>query len=498
MRITFVYPDYESLGLEYLMSLCVAHGFIVDFVHYNACDFFLGETKKGVSFKEVVNKIIETQPTIVAFSCVTDNYQTQLKCASYLKKVQSNIITVFGGVHVTAVPEKVLCNEAVDCVAIGEAEESFLKFIKECSKKVPYKLPSVEIQGMVFKGESGQIGKFAEGPLMDIDKIPYPYKNFNLDNKEVYQTITSRGCPFHCSYCFNSYFHQMRGVKALRRRKIADVIEELRYAVEAHAPRIIQFVDDSFMSNRKWLLEFCKKYKEEINRPFSCIANPSHVDDDTASMLKHSGCVHIQIGIQTFSEDLSLKVLDRKSSNADILSAINALKNAGLFVHVDHMLGIPGDSIELQEDSIVRFYNECRPDWISVFWLTYFPKTKIIDFAFNKGLLTELDIQQIENGYRLLNDSQSTLFGGDLKNPEQFYAIALLLNFHPLLPKPLVSLLVRSRLYRIFKIKNYFLSIAFPRLLVSLLNQKDYRGRLYIKKFIRKIINKLSSVRIVK
>ena len=109
-KLTFVYPDFESLGVQYLMAVCLEDGHEVDFVYYQAEDQFLGRRANSIPFRQIAEKIAKTQPHIVAFSCVTDNYQHQLSCARALKEIMPGVITIFGGIHPTAVPEKVLQN----------------------------------------------------------------------------------------------------------------------------------------------------------------------------------------------------------------------------------------------------------------------------------------------------------------------------------------------------------------------------------------------------
>ena len=86
-NICFVYPDFENLGVGYLIALCSKAGHKVDLVTYQADNSYLGKKQKKILFSEIANKILETNPDIVALSCVTDNYQFQLKCAKEIKKI---------------------------------------------------------------------------------------------------------------------------------------------------------------------------------------------------------------------------------------------------------------------------------------------------------------------------------------------------------------------------------------------------------------------------
>ncbi len=488
-RITFVYPDFESLGVEYLMAVCYKAGHDVSFVYYEAEDPYLGITK-NVHYDKIAAEICYTNPDIVAFSCVTDNYQYQLCCAKSLKEQQKHIHTIFGGIHPTAVPEKVLQNDAVDAVAIGEAEHSILELLESSELRGQFSFPDDPIPGIIFKKSGRIIGNPIEGKLADLDLLPFPYKNpfFSVlkDSLHAYKIITSRGCPYHCSYCFNSSMRKLRGNKVIiRQRSVSNVIAELLLAKNELHVKHIMFMDDSFTTNRAWVKDFCGRYRGEINLPFACVANPRYIDEEIAEALAMAGCLNIQLGIQSLSEALCSQVLDRKSSNQEIREAIRHLKHYNIMVQVDHMLGIPGDTLKNQEEC-VYFYNMHRPNLISIFWLTYYPKTSIVDIAQKRGIITQDDIENIEQGIRLTKESY--LMGGSMQNPYPYYSISFLLNWLPLLPRWMVTYSLKSRIYRLLRIKNYFLSTALPRIIQSLLDRRDFRGRSHMLRFICKLL----------
>lgn len=487
-KVTFVYPDFENIGIQYLMSICLKNGYEIDFVYYQARNNFVNRINKSLSFSEIAKRIVNTNPDIVAFSCVTDNYQYQLKCANALKQIMPHVITIFGGIHPTAVPQRVLENPEVDCVAIGEAEVSFSEFLQEGKRENKFVLPDKPIKGMVFKTGDRIIGEFSEGNLSNLDKVPFPHKApFTSIMKLTgeYRIITSRGCPYSCSYCFNSFYHGLRGKKDLRRRTVNNVIDELLLAKKQFSPKYISFWDDSFTTSKNWIREFCSLYKSKINLSFMCIVNPFYIDKEIAELLSSTGCIFVGIGVESTSEEVCLKILNRRSSNEKIIQAIKYLKEAGILVQADHLLGVPGDTLKNEEESVM-FYNGCRPDIISVYWLTYYPKTEIVNIAYKQGLLSDKDIDSIEQG--ILIESGSLLTGGSLRDPNRYYSINLLLNYFPLLPGWFVTFLIKSRLYRIFRIKNYYITTALPRVIIAFTKRRYVHGRIYIINFINEIL----------
>lgn len=489
MRITFVYPDFESLGLGYLMSVCRKAGHEVEFIHYRAEDPYFDSKNKHLSFSAVAQAIIDTRPQVAAFSCVTDNYQFQLHVAAQVKHLSPEVMTVFGGVHPTAVPERVIRRPEVDAVAIGEAEISFLEFLKKCSiKGGRVQPPTLAIKGFVFKKGRKLVGRYEEGPMVSgLDSLPFPTKDPVVaamkDTGSFYSIITSRGCPFKCSYCFNSYCMHGRGGLSLRQRSVDNVIKELVWAKSRFDVKFVMFTDDCFTTNNRWLTEFCERYRNEVGLPFWCLTHPLYLNRDKIKTLKLAGCNSITIGVQSLSEEINARILNRQSDRKKIAEDIQGFKDYGILVQVDHILGIPDDSLEVEEEA-VRFYSENTPDILSVFWLTYYPKVAILDIALDKGLLTARDIDRLEEGLKVTPGNFH--LGGSLRDSREYYAISFLLNYVPILPRFLVRLLVRTRLYRGLRIRNFYLAVALPRVLISLKNKRDIIGRSNLVRFINK------------
>jgi anaerobic magnesium-protoporphyrin IX monomethyl ester cyclase len=472
-RIVFPYSDFENLGIEYLMSSLEQHGHETELVFYNSFDTYINKQFQ-TNNNQLANKIEALEPDYVAFSCVTDNYQKQLELAKTIK----NTKIVFGGPHVTSVPEKVIKEECVDAVIIGEGEISFNEYINKHKS-------GQAIPGVIYKHNGRLIGKKGLSPLPDLNKIPFPKKifpNHLPETKDEYRIITSRGCPFNCAYCFNSYLHKLNGTSHFRQRSVDNVIKELELAKEKQDPKYVLFVDDCFTANKEWILNFCKEYKDKINLPFACISHVTYLNEDVIVALREANCWNVQIGIESTDEHLCKNVLNRHLDLEKAAEVIKLFRKNKIMVQADHLLGVPGDTTKNQEHAI-KFYNECRPSLISIFWLTYYPKTAITNYALQKKVISHDDIERLERGFKL--SEKSYLIGGDAQTPEEFYAVAFLLNWLPLIPKWKVNFLLKSKLYKIFKIKNFYLSTALPRAIQSLFNKKDFRGRSHLKRFFK-------------
>lgn len=382
MKIEFIYMGSENLGLEYLSSTLKSAGHQVGLTfdpalfrdkHYLNIDCL---AKLFNSKKSIVNKVLASKPDIIGFSVFTHNYQWALEIASFIKE-QSDIPIIFGGIHPTILPQEVMSNDCVDMVCVGEGEEALTELLdSEINAKK-------DIKNIWFKEGKTVIENSPRDLNNDLDALPFPDKPLfekYIDMKTKYMIMTSRGCPFSCSYCSISTLRDIYRDKGtfVRFRSPENVLEEIISARKLYNFKTVDFHDDIFTINMERMKLLLDRYRKDVVLPFSCLSHPLYMDREKAKLLKESGCRLVQFGIQSMSEFSRKNFLNRREKNSDIEKALDSCKSVGLAFQLDHIFGIPQ---EKEEDLIyaANFYMKYRPQKIGCFWLSYFPKTKIID-----------------------------------------------------------------------------------------------------------------------
>lgn len=407
MKIQFVYNGAENLGVEYLSSFLKSKGHSTSLLFDPA--IFSGDqlVNNGLLARlfnidsKIVKEIIRTKPDLIAFSCYTGNYRWCLKIADKIKKV-SRIPIVFGGVHTTAVPNEVLDNKCVDYVIIGEGEYALLDLIEYLDNKKLKKLS--EINNLGYKKLNKKYINKVRPYIKDLDVLPFPDKELFYSKvpslSRHYYIMTTRGCPFSCTYCSNNMYHKIYSCEKnhLRRRSPENVIKELKIAKSKWKPDLIRFEDDVFSSSKKWLKEFMPLYKSEINIPFFCFVHPDTMTKEIAELLKKGGCWFITMGVQSGSEKIRKEIFHRFGTNKQIIKSARYIKEAGIKLSVDHILGAPTET-EADLKSSLNLYNLIKPDRILTFWLTYYPSTEIIKFAFEKNEISKEEITRLNKGF---------------------------------------------------------------------------------------------------
>lgn len=408
MRIVLIYNGSENLGIESISSTLKSKGHEVFLLFDPAVfsgDVFINikllSKLKNIN-QVIIKKALELKPDLIGFSVYTGNYRWSAEIAKGIKEL-SDVPIVFGGCHASAVADKILDNSFIDFVIVGEGEHAIIDLLENLPQgKSKEKLRS--IPNLCFK-ENNKLHMSPPRPyIKDLDTLPYPDKRLFFDQEPVlesnpYLIMTSRGCPYNCTYCSNNMYRALYNFESqhVRRRSPENVINELKIAKKSGKVKQIYFIDDVFTVNKLWLEDFIERYINEINLPFFCYAYPSTINRDIASLLKKGGCTLLGMGIQSGSERIRRDIFHRRNTNDMIIKAMSILKDFDLNVSMDHIFGAPSETEQDLEQSY-NLYRQLKPNLILTFWLNYYPRTQIIEKAKSLGLITDKEINEIEDG----------------------------------------------------------------------------------------------------
>lgn len=476
MKIVFLYPVFESLGIEYLSAYLKKYGhetkLILDPLLFEGY-YTLSSSplNKIFSYSNIIlNEVVDTKPDLVCISCVSDYFNWAIKTAENIKDVLE-VPIVFGGAHPTAVPENVLKHPFVDFVIIGEGEEALLELVDNLASRRDV----ANIRNLCYRSD-GKVIKNPLRPLVsDLDSLPFPDKELyykdrygfiDVRGSDNYAIMGSRGCPYFCSYCHNNYLKKIyKGSKYLRFRSTDNIIKELSMAKQKYKIRRVAFCDDAFIyyGNKKWLKELLERYKKEISLPFHCCVHPSTIDTDIVRLLEEAGCGIIEIDIQTLSESSRKDILLRFGNNEDSIKAIKLLSQSKIFLQVGLMLGLPTES---KEDFLIasEFFNKYKVDSISTFWLRHYPKSEIT---------RHLDKEMVEKVNDGIIYAPVTTIGTTFdKNKAALVNLILLANF---IPNFMLRFILKNKLYRFFpKINLHYPNVVLSAIIAKIISPEKY------------------------
>ncbi|MCO4760236.1 MAG: B12-binding domain-containing radical SAM protein [Myxococcales bacterium] len=407
MRVTFIGYGTEQLGISQLSAIARHRGHDVSLAftaalfndHYNLDVPWLAPL-----FDEkdrLVDDIVRLNPDLLACSPLTNTWGWMQSMLAAVRKRLPNLRVIVGGVHATAAPERMLALSDVDYVVSGEGDLAFPALLDALADGGP----TEPIDNLLFTDRHGAVirGKQA-GFVQDLDTLPAFDKRLWEDHLrlgDIYLTMAGRGCPFRCTFCFNSFFASLpdgRKGKYVRMRSVDHVMAELLAAKKRYNLKLVDFEDDVFTVDKKWLKRLLDRYRREIAVPFICLTHPRYMDDDIARWLADAGCTWVQMGVQSADEDFRVKHLQRPEADDAVEVAMRALRRYGIEVKVDHIFGLPDEPLSAQ-DKALKLYAHLDAGRIQTFWANLLPGTVMFEQERATGRLSQEQAERILDGH---------------------------------------------------------------------------------------------------
>ena len=291
-------------------------------------------------FKKLLHK---SKPDIVGFSLVALSLDQGYELMKIIKE-ETGAMVVVGGPEVTLLPTKFLNKPFVDYAFMGEGEYSLLEFVNRYERGESF----YDIPGLCYRNEEGIPRINPPKAIQDLDALPFP--NWDLFPLKKYKSrlskikfpiTSSRGCPYSCSYCNNSYYKNLYKGKGkyIRRRSIDNIIAEIKDAIPKYKIKTVQFEDENFLVDVGWVKEFSEKYKKGVGLPFWCQANPNNITKEKIAYLKDAGCKEIFMGLESGNKKIREEVYNRYTTNEQIIKSASIIKGTGILMQSTAKIG---------------------------------------------------------------------------------------------------------------------------------------------------------------
>jgi len=405
-KVLFIYPNLNAQegfnhGTAALSGALKAMGAETRLIHLN--DALYGT----LSIEEIAERVLDFDPHLICFSVMSQQYKYALNIARELKK-RFPYPLALGGIHATMVPHDVASDNVFDFIGLGECDLALPALVKAIWEDKDL----TSISNIWVKTESGY-KKNPLGPFPELQTLPpKDYELFDLDRMLEHMNgwmsiITSRGCPYRCSYCFNHEFlnryrkeAKVKPSSYLRRYPIERMINEMAMLKEKH-PAIKTFIidDDLFTLNEKYVIEFCQAYiQASIKIPFVVNAHVQVFTPSMAQALKEAGCKILKFGVESGSERIRREILRRDMSNDTIYKAFGIAHDAGLHTSAFLMIGLPLEERKDLEATIdmIAGLKPGRFRW-AIFYP--FPGTDIHKLCVQKDLIDQARMKNLDNFY---------------------------------------------------------------------------------------------------
>lgn len=397
-RFTGFVNFYFPIGLAYLAAVLRNDGyevsiFDVDAVQKGTGLDFSDEYRKLELYRQGLNNdehivwqdikelLEDFNPDLVGITAMTTKFGSVLKTAEVVKKYNPKCGIVAGGPHPTFLPEQTLKSKDIDIVVRGEGERTFLELIKAIENNNDLQ----DVKGISLKQDGKIYHNSPQEFIEDLDQIPFPARDTlmspqNYTSEDMGAIMTSRGCPFNCSYCCHMW------QKKVRNRSIDNVIQEIKQVKEKYGTHQFEFKDDTFTLNRKRIIELCEKLiSEELRVNWSCTTRVDLLDGELIKRMKEAGCNVVKLGIETGSEKI-LKETKKGVTFEQMKEAVKLLNKYNIFWSGYFMVGLP---TETEEDikKTYAFMKELNPYYAGLGVYNPFPQTELFEQGVRMGLL---------------------------------------------------------------------------------------------------------------
>ena len=318
----------------------------------------------------IADQICSESPHMVGFSTYLWNRHMVLEISRTIKNRHPETMLFAGGAEATALPEKLLKSGPFDFVIKGEGEPALTEVIKRILSSEPYdNLDAVFVQNENNDPDKNQC------PVMNLDELPSPFLSGVIDVKNYSGVLweLSRGCPFKCSFCFES-----RGVAGVRQYSLDRIQKELEL-FEAEKINQVFVLDPTFNRNikrAKQILRMINKTAPLIHFTFE--VRTEFLDGEMAELFAMINC-SLQIGLQSAIPEVLSKV-NRSIDPVKYADKISLLNQTGVIFGLDLIYGLPGDTLEGFKHSL-NYALRLQPNHLDIFPLAVLPGTVLYEDA---------------------------------------------------------------------------------------------------------------------
>lgn len=352
---------------------------------------------------ELIERVAEFDPDVIAITSLTLEGPEAHRIAAASKERWPDRPVILGGPYTTSDPEKSTSDPKVDFCFFGEAELSFTRWVEAMVDGSDFS----PVPGIAYR-QNGTVRRTPHsGFIEDLDNIPFPAwdlidfdeyfrKKFMYTptmsqvpmHKRVVPMVTSRGCPYRCTYCHNIFG------KKIRKRSVENVIEELQLLRDRYDIQEIEFIDDIFnldIPRAKAIFQKIADNNLGLSFSFPNGLRSDSFDEELLDIMKRAGVYRLVFAIESGSKRIQKEV--RKNLNLEKAQAnIELAQKKGFYLGGFFILGFPTET-EKEVWETINFALESRLHTANIFILTPFPGTDVWQQALEAGLQVDGDFR---------------------------------------------------------------------------------------------------------
>lgn len=417
-EVVLVYPPvkfgkHSSYGLPPLGVMYLS----ASLSHHGVESTVIDASFHPMSMGELLSRVGSHRPRLVGISGLTPHFKTiRDLCTALRATLPKSARICLGGPHFNATSAEAFQYMDADFIVIGEGEATLLELVRNLDGG-----DFSSVSGLAFKMD-GQTVVNAPRPVNeDLDALPRPTLQ-QMETKIDYRVrhgvypratslMASRGCPFRCSFCD---VHTTQGRK-LRLRSPENILEEIKYNIEAFSIREFVFKDSTFTINKRWVHDLLDRMlREKLRISWSINTRVNLIDSDLVEKMKQAGCRRISFGVES-GEPRILQNIRKDISLDEVRKAFAMMRRSGLESHAFFMIGNPGEGPETATRTI-EFAKEIGATWADFSATVAYPGTHLFEEAVANGLLKD-PLWYVEDEIEIFLTNKHSVSKGQLDLP---------------------------------------------------------------------------------
>jgi anaerobic magnesium-protoporphyrin IX monomethyl ester cyclase len=344
----------------------------------------------------------------IGLTSVSTTLRQLARVAGIAKEETPGTPVIVGGPHARLLPDETIAIPGVDVVFTCEAELPIEQFARG--------EPLAGINGIFYRDGDRVVRNPPGDIVQDLDQVPFP--DYDLFRIADYHTtrgiakrhpasyvITSRGCPYNCTFCSSRALNPTTG-KKVRFRSPANVLEEIELLVRKHGVKELFFSDDMFTGKESHLAGVCEGLiRKRLDLAWVCQTHVNNITTEKLRLMKQAGCHQICFGVESGDPGIQVEI-NKKLDLEKVRSVVRMTLATGIDARCSFMFGNQHETPATMQRTL-DFARSLAPTFASFNIATPYPGTALRSWAVENGYL-------VDSSYEALDSTRYTLVTPDL------------------------------------------------------------------------------------
>jgi radical SAM superfamily enzyme YgiQ (UPF0313 family) len=371
--------SHYPLGLGYLHSYLEKEG-------YTLKTLFLNDYPGASCLRRVKQVTHDWHPAVVGFNMLTNNRVSSFRLIEFVHDTYPYIHILIGGIHATLMHDQIIERYPFVISVNGEGEITTAKLLHKLLTQKSYRY----VQGISFWSKSKVITTRRRNLIRNLDALPFPkHEAFFTRERTIASILTSRGCPFRCSFCVLESISR----RIYRKRSVQDVISEIQHLTSSF-PQLetIWIHDDQFFIDNQRVIDLCNEIvKRKVHLKFICSGRFKPVSKELVDAIVKAGFIEVLFGLESGSTKI-LRLCHKMITKRDVIRTLKLFRNKNIFVVTFLIIGLHGETDATVKESYTFIQKMQKIKYIyfgDIGTLTIYPGTEIYDIAKNAHIIDD-------------------------------------------------------------------------------------------------------------